>query len=89
VTVDMNITKSMKKTTFFASLKSLKKGFGFGVGSGSIRQKSGSGDPDPHQIVPHPQQCSWVRLNFKPGQWRRVRGWRPSRHRAPLCSLGS
>ncbi len=46
-----------KKITFFAYLKSLKKGVGSGVGSGSgsIIQRYGSGDPDPHQNATDPQ----------------------------------
>jgi hypothetical protein len=41
----------MKKSNFFASLKSLKKGVG--AGSGSISQRYGSEDPDydPHQNI--------------------------------------
>jgi hypothetical protein len=53
-----NKKKICKKSIFFASLKSLKKGVGSGIGSGSISQRYGSADPDPHQYVTDPQHCT-------------------------------
>jgi hypothetical protein len=44
------------KKFFFASLKSLKQGFG----SESISQRYGSADPDPHQHVTNPQHWPWA-----------------------------
>jgi hypothetical protein len=47
--------KKYEKNTFFASLKSLKKGVVSGFGS--VSQGYGSADPDPHPNVTDPQHC--------------------------------
>jgi hypothetical protein len=54
--------KNMKKISFFASLKSMKKGVGSGVGSGSISHRYGSGDPDPRQNFTDPEH--WSQLPY-------------------------
>jgi hypothetical protein len=53
------IKNMVRKTIFFAFLKSKKKrvGSGDGSGSGTISQRYGPGDPDPHRNITDPQHC--------------------------------